>query len=118
MSSTKVDSNTAAERYQASLWHEIKDYLEASVKKTHIPTTVPFAQCYICLGELDICGIPPVGTAENARAGCFLSCGHFFCIKCWKTWIRKRPEPTKHYIGPTIPIPLAGIQGEPFTLYL
>ncbi|CCC09106.1 hypothetical protein SMACR_03065 [Sordaria macrospora] len=111
MSSTKVDSSTAVERCQASVWHEMKDYIDASMKKTDISSIVPFANCYICLGELDIFGIPSVGSADNARAACFLPCGHFFCVTCWKTWIRKRPEPTRHDIGPTTPIPQAGLQG-------
>ncbi|KAJ4404559.1 hypothetical protein N0V85_004846 [Neurospora sp. IMI 360204] len=116
MPSQEINNKTTAKRHEVSLWHEIKDHVHAStapLKKADAPmanAAVPFARCYVCLDELDIKGIPPVGPAVETRAGCFIPCGHFFCVMCWKVWVRSLKEPVKCYVGPTNPLPVNGIQ--------
>ncbi|KAK3956634.1 hypothetical protein QBC32DRAFT_402434 [Pseudoneurospora amorphoporcata] len=111
--SQELNNKVTPKRHEVSSWHEISDYIRPPLKKTDSPmadTVTPFAKCYIGLEELDIKGIPPVGPADQTRAGCLIPCGHFFCILCWKVWVRSLPEPVKCYINPTTPIPVNGIQ--------
>ncbi|KAK3487497.1 uncharacterized protein B0T23DRAFT_431165 [Neurospora hispaniola] len=113
MSSHNAVNQTTANRYEISVWHEIKDYIDASLSPTTecSPSPIPFALCPLCREELDIQGIPPTSKTVVRHPGCVLPCGHFFGITCWKAWVRDyQAEPTKHYIGPNNPIPVAGIR--------
>ncbi|KAK3399927.1 hypothetical protein B0T20DRAFT_477783 [Sordaria brevicollis] len=72
VSAQEFDSKTTPNRYEASLWNDISDYVCSRSKHAKDPITdgaVPFAKCLICLEELNIKGLSPVGPAAQTRPG-------------------------------------------------
>ncbi|KAK3380586.1 hypothetical protein B0T24DRAFT_591046 [Lasiosphaeria ovina] len=68
-------------REEATLWRDIRGYLEAP--EGRLP---PSARCPVCFDALAIIGIPPSAadpTGKNSRYAVAMHCGHMMCRRCW-----------------------------------